>query len=117
MIINCTRQDINIITEEGLVSKIKPSGIIPWIEVDREIVCKIEVAQGIVLPLYQEILVSTQNIPERIQGTYYIVSAKVADYMQDREDFIMPNLLKDSTGKPIGITSFRQNKLVEKVYE
>lgn len=117
MILNCTRQEISVITKNGYSHVIKPSGRIPWIEIEKVVVDKIEIEEGVTVPLYQERLVSAKDIPERQDGVYYIVSAKVSEYMPDREDFIMSNLLKDSNGCPIGVTSFRCGKMVEEDYE
>jgi hypothetical protein len=116
MIVNCTKQDISIITNDGIQHTIPTSGIIPWVEIEKEIVAQVEVSQGVVLPVYRERLVMVKNIPEREDGVWYIVSAKIADYMPERDDFIIPNLLKDAGGRALGITSFRQKQLMEEQY-
>jgi hypothetical protein len=54
-----------------------------------------------------------QNVPDPEDGTYYVVSAKVADFLPEREDFIVPNLLKDVGGRALGVTSFRQRKVID----
>jgi hypothetical protein len=113
MIVNCTKQDILVINHEGRQYHIEPSGIMPWLEVEKQRVLDIEVAQGLVVPVYRERLVSMQNVPDPEDGTYYVVSAKVADFLPEREDFIVPNLLKDVGGRALGVTSFRQRKVID----
>lgn len=116
MIVNCTKQDIMVINPDGERFNIPPSGIIPWIEIEKELVAEVEVGQGVIVPIYRERLVNLQNIPDEEDGTWYIVSAKIADYLPEREDFIVPNLLKDSRGRALGITSFRQKKITGEWY-
>lgn len=47
-----------------------------------------------------------QGLPEPQDGTYYIVSARVADACPDRHDLLIPNgMVKSITGAVIGCTS------------
>ena len=76
MIVNCTKQDIMVINPDGERFHIPPSGIIPWLEIEKELVAEVEVGQGVIVPIYRERLVNLQNIPDEEDGTWYIVSAK-----------------------------------------
>lgn len=117
MIVNCTMQDLSIITSTGENVVLEPSGTLPWVDVDREVFANIEVAQGVMVPVYRERLVGVRDIPEPEEGVWFIVSAKIADYFPEREDFVSANVLKDGFGRVVGITSFRQKQLVGEDYE
>lgn len=50
------------------------------------------------------------DLPERVLGTFYIVSGLVLDAVPDRKDLISPDsLVRDDTGVIIGCRGFRTN--------
>jgi hypothetical protein len=66
------------------------------------------------VPIYKIEFTDIAGLPEPEEGTYYIVSAPVLNYVGEklphRKDFVSPfKVIKDNFGKTIGCQSFRVN--------
>jgi hypothetical protein len=66
------------------------------------------------IPIYEIEFVDIAGLPEEEEGTIYIVSAPVLNYIRQklphRNDFVSPfKAIKDPMGKTIGCQSFRVN--------
>lgn len=61
--------------------------------------------------VYESKLKLIVNMPEKEEGTIYIVSALVMKYLQDkRDDIVCPgNVIRDKDGAVIGCQGFKRN--------
>ena len=101
-IINLTPHDISLM-RNGQVVEIFPASRMPArVSVATEIVGEIngfEVRRNV----YGQVV----NLPERVEGTVYIVSALVAQAAKDRDDiFVTDGAVRDADGRIIGCTGF-----------
>jgi hypothetical protein len=108
-LINCTPHPINLLDGEI----IEKSGIIPRL-IEKE--KKIESIGK--YSLYQKSFGQIDNLPERKADTYYIVSALIAQACPEREDLLVPRVVRDEQGKIIGCDGFyritsNNNQLME----
>lgn len=94
-LINLTPHDINIIGGET----IKSSGVVR-LSVKTEVVGEVN---G--LPLTKKVFGEVEGLPEKEKGTLFIVSALVAGAV-DRDDLIVPNVVRDDKGRIIGCDGF-----------
>jgi len=103
-IINCTPHPVNIIFGETF----PVSGILPRV---KEVTRRIGNVNNI--PLLMKSLEEVENLPVAKEDTVLIVSALVAQACPDRDDLIVPNVVRDSEGKIIGCDSFSILKQIE----
>ena len=101
-IINLTPHDISLM-RNGQVVEIYPASRTPArVSVSAEIVGEIngfEIRKNV----YGQVV----NLPEREEGTVYIVSALVAQAAKDRDDILVTDgAVRDAEGKIIGCTGF-----------
>ena len=101
-IINLTPHDISLM-RNGQVVEIFPASKMPArVSVSAEIVGEIngfEIRKNV----YGQVV----NLPEREEGTVYIVSALVAQAAKGRDDiFVTDGAIRDANGKIIGCTGF-----------
>ena len=96
-IINCTPHPINLLDGEV----IEKSGIIPRL-IEKE--KKIESIEK--YSLYQKSFGQIDNLPEKKPDTYYIVSALIVQACPEREDLLVPRVIRDGQGKIIGCDGF-----------
>ncbi len=101
-IINLTPHDISLM-RNGQVVEIFPASRMPArVSVSTEIVGEIngfEIRKNV----YGQVV----NLPEREEGTVYIVSALVAQAAKDRDDiFVTDGAVRDADGRIIGCTGF-----------
>ncbi|MEM5866924.1 MAG: hypothetical protein QXG39_03280 [Candidatus Aenigmatarchaeota archaeon] len=97
-IVNLTPHEIRIQTKSGEEIVIPPSGTVLRTQVQHELIGEIE---GI--PVYKIKYGKVENLPERKEGTIYLVSMPVKDAVPDREDICMPdtsppNVIRDEKG-------------------
>lgn len=98
-IINATPHDVNIIGENGqVVRTYAASGICPRCSVSREAVDEID---GI--RINRTVFGDVVGLPEYVEGTYYIVSAIVANAAKGRQDLLITDdAVRDDKGRVIG---------------
>lgn len=97
MFINLTPHAINIIIGNE-TKTIEPSGIIARVAISQE---KIGEIDGI--PVFRNTYGKPEGLPEPQEGTYYIVSALLAQAVPEREDvLITSNPIRDEAGRIIG---------------
>lgn len=96
-LINLTPHAINIIVN-GETKTIEPSGTIARVVMTQERIGEVD---GI--PVYRNTYGKPENLPEPQEGTYYIVSALLAQAIPEREDvLITSNPIRDEAGRIIG---------------
>ncbi len=99
---NLTPHIITIVDEEGkVVREIQPEGIIPRLSVSVE---KVGTVDG--YPLTKKVFGEVENLPEAVEGTFLIVSSLVATACKSRDDLIVPDTVRDSSGRIIGCKGF-----------
>lgn len=102
VIINLTPHAINLVRDGQVVETIHPSGTIARVSMTTEIVGEVngfEVRRNV----YSEVV----NLPERVDGTIYIVSALVAQAAKGRDDLMITDgSVRDVDGRIIGCTGF-----------
>lgn len=98
-IINATPHDVNIVGENGqVVRTYAASGICPRCSVSREAVDEID---GI--RINRTVFGDIVGLPEYVEGTYYIVSAIVANAAKGRQDLLITDdAVRDDKGRVIG---------------
>lgn len=100
-IVNLTPHTINLMIGEGSIS-IEPSGIIARCKVSTEQVGTIKV-DGKEIPVNKKVYGEVEGLPEKQEGTIYIVSSLVAQAVKDRDDVFIPDeLVRDEEGRVIG---------------
>lgn len=99
-IINLTPHTINLMIGEGSI-EIKSSGVARC-KVSAEQVGTIEV-DGKEIPINKKVYGEVEGLPEKQEGTIYIVSSLVAQAVKDRDDVFIPDeLVRDEEGRVIG---------------
>ena len=95
---NLTPHVLNIVSADGTVVNIEPSGIVPRISTSQEIV---EVINGI--NVSHEVLGDVIDLPAPEEGVVLVVSRLVASAVNGRNDVLVPgNLLRNEQGQVIG---------------
>jgi hypothetical protein len=101
-IINLTPHNISLFKDGQLVETIPSSGVVARVSVTSEIIGELngfEIRRN----AYGEII----GLPERTEGTVYIVSALVAQAAKDRDDIVITDgAVRDAEGRIIGCTGF-----------
>lgn len=101
-IVNLTPHAINLVRNGQVIETFPPSGVLARVSVATQIVGEIngfEIRKNV----YSEVV----NLPERVEGTIYIVSALVAQAAKGRDDiFVTDGSIRDADGKIIGCTGF-----------
>ena len=105
MFVNLTPHDIHVVMPDGSVRIFERSGTIARCSVDTELVDRVD---GIELSRAQ--FGTVDNVPDIVQGTYYIVSMLVRQALSYRHDIVSPGeLVRDSSGNVIGCKGFTCN--------
>jgi hypothetical protein len=105
MFVNLTPHDIHVIMADGSIVTFERSGTIARCSVDTELVDRIE---GI--ELSRATFGTVTDMPDIVQGTYYIVSMLVRNALSYRHDLVSPGeLVRDEKGNVIGCKGFTCN--------
>lgn len=100
-IINKTPHAVYVLNEDGSILRVFPksNGMIRV----AEIVTDIAPIDGI--PISSTSWGETNDVPEYIEGTYYIVSQLVKNALPERKDLLVPKgAVRDDKGNVIGCT-------------
>lgn len=105
-IVNCTPHPITIVGENNEIVLTLPKGlVIPRLTQSSQIVD--EVCN---IPVTETIFGETTDLPEKVEGTFLIVSRLVMAANLDRNDLLVPNqLVRDENGNIIGCRSLARN--------
>lgn len=99
-LVNLTPHPIDILDGSSgePITSIPQSGSVARVGTERAIIGEVE---GI--DIYKTTFGEVQDLPEPIEGTYYIVSALVMSALPDRADLLSPGeLVRDEDGRVIG---------------
>lgn len=98
--INATPHELNIERKDGVIEKIKTSGIVPRLKTETRIVG--ETPTGIIVR--EEVQGGVEGLPEEKPGIKWVVPRLVAkELLGVRKDLLVPgNLIRDNEGKIIG---------------
>lgn len=100
--INMTPHPINLIND-NVELNIEPSGETIRLNEEWSVVGQFEGITDILNCVYSP----SKDLPEKIDGTFYIVSAMVANAFPERNDFlIVAKTLRDDNGRIRGCTAF-----------
>ena len=105
-LINLTPHNINLkVNGETIV--IEPAVSKSELPRLKETIKKLEDIEvnGYKVPITVKEFEEAYNIPEPKEGVYYIVSALIAKALK-REDFIVPNTVRDESGNIVGCDGF-----------
>ena len=103
-IVNLTGHDINVVKDDGSIMTIKSSGIIRLNATEKK------VGQIGDIPILELSFGAPDWVPERQDGTIYIVSKITCEAMRDRDDFyIVASLVKNEDGSVRGVKGLAQN--------
>lgn len=104
-IVNLTPHDLNIYDEsETFVARIKPSGQIARISVNKEKSGSIDGS----IPTFVTTLGEPEGLPEPVEGAIYVVSGLFRSVV-NRDDLWQPGeLLRNEEGQPIGCIGISQ---------
>jgi|BioPla2DNA2_1021312.scaffolds.fasta_scaffold03838_2 hypothetical protein len=108
-VVNCTPHDVVIVKEDDFYV-IEKSGIIPRLkEVQTKLneinfqATKLDEVRDISVDIVQKSFNEIEGLPEKQEGTIYVVSALVAGAAKDRDDLFVPNdTVRDENGRIIG---------------
>lgn len=102
MLKNLTPHPITIVNEEGeTIRVIQPEGITPRLAVE---IKDMGTVDG--FPLTKKVFGEVENLPEKEEGVFLIVSSLIATACKDRHDLIVPDVVRDSSGRIIGCRGF-----------
>lgn len=97
MLVNLTPHEITIIRDGGNIT-IPPSGTVARCSVNRRQIGSVD---GI--PVNKTVFGDVEGLPEPQPGTYYVVSAIVAQARPDRGDLLITDdAVRDAQGRIIG---------------
>lgn len=97
MLVNCTPHPLNIVQRNGETLTVEPSGIVARCA-STEV---LDQAIGLI-DITKQTLGNVEDLPDPVQGVYFIVSRLVASAAK-RDDLLVPGaLLRDDNGKVIG---------------
>jgi hypothetical protein len=100
-LINLTPHEITIIRGDNKIV-VPPSGVVARVATTRRVVATIEV-DGISIPVNRVEFGQAENLPEPQPGTWYIVSAIVAQAVPVRDDLVVPDdTVRDEQGRIVG---------------
>jgi hypothetical protein len=100
-LVNLTPHEI-IIVRDGERLAVPPSGVVARVAATRRVVATIDV-DGMVIPVNRVEFGQVENLPEPQAGTWYIVSAIVAQAVPERDDLVIPDdAVRDDQGRIIG---------------
>lgn len=101
--VNCTPHDIILLRPSGeLWRKIPPSGQVIRLQEHRK---KLASLDGITIAK-KTYTTGGAALPPKSWGTLYIVSLLVAQSFPDRDDFVVPDTIRDASGKITGCSGF-----------
>lgn len=95
--VNLTPHPINIVDGDTLLKH----EVIPRVS---EVEEKIDTINGI--DIYKKSYGQVENLPDPVNGTFYIVSAMIALACRDRDDLLIPRTVRDENGRIIGCDGF-----------
>jgi len=103
-VINCTPHDINL-DLNGEIRTYEKSGIIP-----RMSVSETEAESIGDVPCKKSIKGAVENLPEREDGVFLIVSGMIFDALSERDDLIAPNTgpsaIRNEKGHIVAVRNF-----------
>jgi hypothetical protein len=105
---NCTEHEVVVYEEEGMgvLMMLKPSGVLARVS-EKKWDNGVILVGGVEIPRIGVGYGEVEGLPERKEGTLYIVSALVKQRVPEREDVVVPsNPVRDSKGKIIGCRAF-----------
>ena len=114
-IVNCTPHDITLLDPAEanmgipkVLGVIKKSGIIARVLEDTHLLDRIEY-DGLSLPITMQRVKTIMNLPDKQEGTYYIVSSKVALALKgERNDLLITGgIRRDKRGNVLGAISLQ----------
>lgn len=100
--VNLTPHAVTVLNADGdVVLSVPPSGTVARCEVKSEVVNTIN---GV--PITKNVFGPVDGLPDREEGTYFIVSALVKNAHPDRDDLLVPvGTVRAQDGRILGCTS------------
>jgi len=97
-IINCTPHPVNVYRKDGTIMSLPKGEIVPRLDAVEHPINEVEGVE-----IFTTDFGFTSNLPEEVEGTYYIVSRMVLDANPDRADLLAPGpAIRDDKGNIIG---------------
>jgi len=98
--VNLTPHDITIMTDEGSVMNIPPSGTIARITLIKTDCATVEIGDTIIPVVRNQANGKITGLPKQLQGTVYIVSRAVAEMAGNRRDdlYFPDSSIRDDSG-------------------
>lgn len=87
-LVNLTPHNIEFNNPKGEPFILKPSGIVPRVTSNREVIGNIEI-NGITFPIYNNKYGKVDNMPREKEGTMYVVQPQIANALPDRQDILI----------------------------
>ena len=98
MFVNLTPHTLNVITSDGSIQAIEPSGSVARCSQTEEVVKEVD---GIVIT--RQTFGDVVGLPPQEEGTIFIVSRMIAAACPDRNDLMIPGpLVRDEKGVVVG---------------
>jgi len=100
-LVNLTPHDVILVRNEARLV-VPPSGSVARAATTRQEVTILDI-DGFTVPVNRVSYGQVENLPEPTEGTYYIVSAIVAQAAPERQDLLVPDdTIRDAQGRIIG---------------
>lgn len=104
-LVNLTPHPLNVFGLNGAVTTLAPAGKAPRLAVSREARPSFE-ADGNTFAVVRPTLGAVEGLPAPVKGTFFVVSALVAEAAK-RPDLLSPGeLVRDGAGNVIGCKGF-----------
>ena len=105
-LINCTPHAVTIVNNENkIVLFLEKGTIVPRLTQTSKVVGEI-----LGIPITSTVFGDTIDLPDPVDGTYYVVSRLVLSANPDRKDLLVPNdVVRDEKGNIIGCRSLANN--------
>ena len=101
---NLTPHAIHIVSDNGDVTTINPSGIIARVS-SRTVTIGEIITDSVVIPMTATEFGEVENLPEPEEGVIFVVSSLVASRVHRSDVFIPNESVRDSEGRIIGCKS------------
>jgi hypothetical protein len=100
-LVNLTPHAINICRGDAQIT-VPPSGIVARVATTKDVIETITV-DGVEIPVHKVVFGPVENLPDPVAGTYFLVSAIVAQAVTDRADLvIVDDAVRDAEGRVVG---------------